>query len=183
MLLMIYSWRSPMSEQLIRAIRVDKLFGLYTYRIPTNGSLTNAAILYGDNGLGKSTILRAAFHLLSASGKGGHRTALSKIPFTLLEVDLANDVTLRAERKKPEPEGLLILSIIKNQTTLAAWDYHPKLSTGSEVLDTGAFIVDMGPDGRPVIRRRRITTDSQSVPRGEESYLKALASNVPNVFI
>ncbi len=40
-----------MTARLIARIRVEKLFGLYTYVIPEVGELANAAILYGDNDL------------------------------------------------------------------------------------------------------------------------------------
>mgnify|MGYP001596305897 CR=1 FL=1 len=60
-----------MTARLISAIRIEKLFGLYTYDIPQDGELSNAAILYGDNGVGKSTVLRLVFHLLSAAHNRG----------------------------------------------------------------------------------------------------------------
>ena len=65
-----------MAEKLISRIRVEGLFGLYTYEVPQTGVLDNAAILYGDNGVGKSTMLRLVFHLLSSANNKGHRTAL-----------------------------------------------------------------------------------------------------------
>lgn len=62
-----------MAARLISYIKVEKLFGLYTYKIPETGELSNAAILYGDNGVGKSTLLRLVFHLLSAAHNRGRR--------------------------------------------------------------------------------------------------------------
>jgi energy-coupling factor transporter ATP-binding protein EcfA2 len=172
-----------MSEQLISAIRIEKLFGLYTYDLPASGSLANAAILYGDNGVGKSTILRAAFHLLSTSEKSGHRTALYKIPFKVLEVDLSDGVTLRAERESVESEGFLTLSVKKSQEIMAVWDYQPRLNQSAEMFESDAFILDVGPDGRPFMRRKRVAADKKSLPRGEKAYLKAMKSSVPNVFL
>ena len=48
-----------MTARLISQIEIEGLFGLYTYVVPENGELANAAILYGDNGVGKSTIIDA----------------------------------------------------------------------------------------------------------------------------
>jgi ABC-type transport system involved in cytochrome c biogenesis ATPase subunit len=67
---------SPINEKLIESITVTGLFGLYSYHIPSSSALGNAAINYGDNGMGKSTILRLVFHLLSPENSRGHRNFL-----------------------------------------------------------------------------------------------------------
>src|ERR1700758_1190637 len=85
-----------MTERLISTIHVKGLFGLYTYDIPDVGELTNAGILYGDNGVGKSTLLRLAFHLLSAANNRGHRTALYETVFQRFEVELSSGIRLTA---------------------------------------------------------------------------------------
>src|SRR5687768_3434788 len=70
----------------IERVQLDGLFGLYTYAIPPDGgALQRTPILYGENGLGKTNILRILFHVLSPAGNRGHRTALGKIKFRRAE--------------------------------------------------------------------------------------------------
>lgn len=84
----------------LRRVRVEKLFGLYTYTIPApSNELGQLLVMYGDNGCGKTTILRMIRHAVSAENNRGHRTALQKIPFTRFEVELSNGTTVVAERK------------------------------------------------------------------------------------
>jgi energy-coupling factor transporter ATP-binding protein EcfA2 len=122
-----------MNTPLISEIVVEKLFGMYTYRLPEEGALSNAAILYGDNGVGKSTILRLAFHLLSAAENRGHRNALFDAPFESLEVRLSSGIILSARRSPVEDlelgedvERSLILSIKQKKKTIVEWDFIPK---------------------------------------------------------
>jgi AAA15 family ATPase/GTPase len=51
----------------ISAVVIKKLFGLYDYTLPGDNIFANIAVLYGENGVGKSTILRMVFHLLSGT--------------------------------------------------------------------------------------------------------------------
>lgn len=75
----------------IRRIRIEKLFGHYTYDLRCEASLPDASrllILYGDNGSGKTTILKMAFNLLSYVDKQGHKTYLAHLPFKKVIIDL-----------------------------------------------------------------------------------------------
>ena len=90
----------PDSSAAIRRITVDDLFGRYTYVVEPQDN-SNLLILYGDNGSGKTTILRLLFHLLSAGRKHGHRTSLSMIPFSRFDVALNSGLTVFAERERP----------------------------------------------------------------------------------
>jgi energy-coupling factor transporter ATP-binding protein EcfA2 len=56
------------------------------------------AILYGDNGSGKTTVLRTVFHLLSGSDGRGHRNALAETEFREFSVELLNGTTISAAR-------------------------------------------------------------------------------------
>lgn len=173
------------TENLISAIRVNGLFGLYNYKLPESGEFSNATILYGDNGVGKSTLLRLAFHLLSAGDARGHRTALYKAEFEKLEVDLASGITLTARMERKSSSRLLSMSIIKSGKLLAIWDYQ-KQTTERYLYasyEAGGFEIDS--DGqllkiRPSPNSKR-TQDS--TPRGEEAYLSVLAQHVPATFI
>lgn len=172
-------------QVLINSIRVDQLFGLYSYRIPSENTLSNAAIIYGDNGVGKSTILRLVFHLMSAAGNRGHRTALYKVPFRLLEVTLASGATLRAERTESLTNKVLRLSILKTGGQLAAqWDYTPRAEAMRTFTGMEDIIVEIASDGRP--RMRRVTkarSDKEKKPIGEEIYLQALKEVSPTVYM
>ena len=87
----------------VRQITVEKLFARYTYVIPVKRD-SSLLILYGDNGSGKTTILKMLFHLLSTARNRGHLTALGAIPFARFEVTLDNGLRLFAERANPRPE-------------------------------------------------------------------------------
>lgn len=164
---------------------MKKLFGLYTYALPSNGQLSNAAIFYGDNGVGKSTVLRLAFHLLSAAGDRGHRTALYASQFKELHIDLASGITLSAVRNKESP-SVLKLSISKLGKDLAVWNYdqnsrrQTKLIEGSRVR----YILEEREGGLVPQRVQKSTALSLgNVVTGEDVYMQVLAQQVPTVFI
>lgn len=110
---------------MIEQIRIEKLYGHMDYILPTTGKLQNAAILYGDNGTGKTTILKLAYHMLSPANDKGHRTAISKIPFQLFSIRLINGIELKASREKTRLIGPYLLQITKNEKLVAEWDYTP----------------------------------------------------------
>ena len=83
----------------IQKITVKDLFSRYTYTIRTSDD-SNLLILYGDNGSGKTTILRLLFHLLSAGRQQRHRTSLGMIPFTRFETVLNRGITVFATREE-----------------------------------------------------------------------------------
>jgi len=173
-----------MTHKLITAIRIDKLFGLYTYRLPETGTFSNAAILYGDNGVGKSTLLRLAFHLLSAANNRGHRNALFSAEFHSLEVELASGIVLRAHFSESQ-QRVLTLDIAKAGKLLAVWDYHPR-SSERENTESEEVFLEITADGRSVIRKRPASSkpkDAGSIPRGNQAYLAELKKHVPTIFI
>jgi len=173
-----------MTAQLITTIRVEKLFGLYSYVIPTEGELSNAAILYGDNGVGKSTLLRLVFHLLSASNNRGHRTALFKTDFQKLEVVLSSGIRLTARVLEPEPAKLLLLEVLKGEKRLAVWDYRPR--DEGRLFEEEQVYIEIDDSGRQVVHRRSVAArkkEFEGIPRGERAYLDALKAHVPLLFI
>ncbi|WP_298430497.1 hypothetical protein, partial [Ottowia sp.] len=141
-----------MTARLISKIHVEKLFGLYTYDIPGEGDLSNAAILYGDNGVGKSTLLRLAFHLLSAADDRGHRTALYITEFERIDVTLTSGVTLTARVIETEPTKLLLLEVLAAGKRLAIWDYRPRGER--RFLDDEGFVFTIDADGQRVFKRK-----------------------------
>jgi predicted ATPase len=85
----------------ITVVEVEDLFGLYTYRLEEKASSSNPSrlfILYGDNGSGKTTILKLIFNLLSGADNQGHRTFLARTPFLRLSVLLDDGSLITAQR-------------------------------------------------------------------------------------
>src|SRR5689334_4130940 len=74
------------SRQITR-VTLKGLFGQYDYDLPNAPgieALRDVVILYGDNGCGKTTLLKLIFHLLSPANNRSHRTSLYQIPFHAL---------------------------------------------------------------------------------------------------
>jgi energy-coupling factor transporter ATP-binding protein EcfA2 len=176
------------SGPLISAIRVEKLFGLYTYELPNGAALQNAAILYGDNGVGKSTILRLAFHALSPADDRGHRTALTKVDFAKFQVDLASGITISAERTQKSDPKFLQLTITRGNEVLAQWDYRPGPKSAAG-MGEGPGVFYYLDEKQAVVRypRQHAGKDkgkpTGSFPQGEAAYMEALTKHVPTMFI
>lgn len=172
-----------MTARLISNIRVEGLFGLYNYAIPESGDLANAAILYGDNGVGKSTVLRLVFHLLSAASDRGHRTALYRAEFKRLEVTLTSGTRLVAQFIEASQPKLLSLEVVVNEKIKAAWEHRPRADRGYS--DESIFI-EVNSRGEHVVRKRTATPRRRElvgVPYGEQAYIEALSQHVPTLFI
>lgn len=169
------------SDQLISAIRIDNLFGLYDYHLPEEGALPNGAILYGDNGIGKSTILRLAFHLLSAANNRGHRSALINAPFDMLEVDLCSGVTLKAARKQLGARSALDLLIVNRGAIQARWVYSRR--SAGQIAEDHEFAYVVSEKGNFRILAKPRHKDEQGVPEGEHAYLDLLKKSVPATFL
>jgi len=107
----------------LASIEVEKLFGRYNYKIEMpvfdSGTISRIAMLYGDNGTGKTTILKMVFHLISPSGNRGHRTFIGRLPFSRFAVVFSDGTKIEAVR-----EGLNLIGPYKfafagsNQTTI-----------------------------------------------------------------
>jgi len=86
----------------IKRIEVEGLFGSFDYTIETNNlnSENKLILLYGDNGSGKTTILKLVFYLLSTQDNSGHKSEISKIKFKKFSVVLSNKIRISAVREK-----------------------------------------------------------------------------------
>ncbi|WP_421595142.1 AAA family ATPase [Rahnella sp. PD4] len=184
-----------MSEQLVKSIYVKGLFGLYEYYLGEGNNFGNAVILYGDNGVGKSTILRLAFHLLSAKGDRGHRTELFKAKFERLEVTLESGIKFTATIGDKKARRSLILLILDEEgKEITGWEYFPGSKSGRRIhTEDGSIIyVDEVYDdkdefssvGLESFQPRKIEKhDIKNKRRGERYYINILKDLAPNVFI
>lgn len=143
-----------MTEPVISRVAIKGLFGLYNYELPSHGELQSVAILYGDNGTGKTTLLKLVFHLLSYANNRGHRTFLYDADFEELEVVLSSGYTIKAALEIHLPSKLLRLEIILNSELMAYWEYHgPELDR--YVSENSEFEIQIDEDGHPTVRPKR----------------------------
>lgn len=102
--------RNPMSTETtlpdvrhVTALKVRGLFGHLNYNLPEQpyeSTHDDLLILYGDNGSGKTTILRMLFYLLSVQTRRGYKSLLARIPFERFEVQFSGDASVVAHREK-----------------------------------------------------------------------------------
>lgn len=102
--------KGDLSHALISGLRISGLFGRYDYEVefprnPVDGEVSKVGIVYGDNGTGKTTILKLLFHLLSPSDGRGHRSALARIPFSGFTVFFSNRLKISVDRKPKDKSG------------------------------------------------------------------------------
>lgn len=117
----------------LKSVEVTRLFGRYSYTIPQRSAeLADINIIYGQNGVGKTTLFKLIFHLLSPADNRGHATAISEIPFESLVVTL-NDGTTISAKKDPQllvgPVEFLITSPGSTEPNSEAWQFIPGASS------------------------------------------------------
>ena len=124
-----------MNNYQIESIKVEKLFGLYDYVLcKTQKDSDNLIILYGDNGTGKSTILRMIYCLFSTQKTAGHKSQLANIAFKRIEIKLFNDDTVIAERNNVNDQlvGSYNLLYIRDGETVASCSMKSKIDENGE---------------------------------------------------
>lgn len=96
-----------MNTRKIKTIAVEKLFGLYDYvlTIPST-AVDNVFIIYGDNGTGKSTMLRLAYHLLSSEMGHSHKSHLANSAFKCFYVEFSDGAKVSAVRSDENEDYL-----------------------------------------------------------------------------
>lgn len=114
----------------IKRIEISNLFGVYSYDLALENdyflSDPNLMILYGDNGSGKTTILRMIFNLLSPEENAGHRSYLARTPFTELRVTLSDETIIEAVRSRKlssEHNGQYIFKARRGNETIVSHQF------------------------------------------------------------
>jgi energy-coupling factor transporter ATP-binding protein EcfA2 len=98
----------------ISSVEVRGLFGTYDYSLRPPGQdydVDRLWILYGDNGCGKTTILKTLFHLLAPDSGEGHKTAVAGIPFGRFEVSFTSGEQVWAERASGRTSGTFKMGV------------------------------------------------------------------------
>ncbi|WP_179197767.1 ATP-binding protein [Hymenobacter crusticola] len=90
----------------IQSVYIEDLFGYYTYHLRVDSS-NNLYIIYGDNGSGKTTILKLVFYILSTDSSKGYKTALANTKFKSIVVTLSNGIEVFAKRNESAKGGFL----------------------------------------------------------------------------
>mgnify|MGYP002777817986 FL=1 len=107
---------SSLPKSIVR-IEVEKLFGKYTYTLSKRDNQlvdSSLIILYGNNGSGKTTILKLLFHLLSPNSVKDHLNFLAHTHFRKFSVVLADGTSITAARGDTTLTGSFEIQLIKN---------------------------------------------------------------------
>jgi len=93
---------APFRERIV-SMDVEGLFGSYDLpdiRLSGGDSRhANLAFLYGENGVGKTTILKIIYWMLSPESGKGHRTNIAAITFKSVSIKLASGHVVKAYRE------------------------------------------------------------------------------------
>ena len=110
----------------IKSIAVKRLFGRYSYRIPGDGAaLSDLNILYGENGLGKTTLLTLVFQMLMIDKFPGYADSISKMAFESFEITLNDGSKISASKDKQLLIGETLFSISNESEVYVKWQYVP----------------------------------------------------------
>jgi len=94
-------------------LEVEGLHGYIsqTLRAEADGvaKVARLAVLYGENGTGKTTLLRLIWHLLSPHVDRGHKSAIAMTRFKRAQVHLYDGTTVCAERSEADVGGFSLI--------------------------------------------------------------------------
>ncbi|MGN6552723.1 MAG: AAA family ATPase [Verrucomicrobiota bacterium] len=168
----------------VQSIKVRRLFGHFDYDLDftcaTEAGPNRLSILYGDNGSGKTTILKLLFHLLSPVESRGHKTVVTQTKFSLFEVTLANGTRVIAERPGNKFSGSIELRIEKRDAVLESLKLKPdedgsvSLRGTPDMPKLGKFLHRLRSLNVEILfmrDTRRLTSSFDEKPHAEESEL------------
>ncbi len=120
----------PGVQPLVRRVDIEGLFGRldYTLDLRVEGGDPRLILLYGDNGAGKTTILKLLWHLLSSANNRGHRTAIRKTDFRRFTVELSDGTVVSAQKQRVRQPSVSISIEQSGRSVLRSeWDAenHP----------------------------------------------------------
>jgi energy-coupling factor transporter ATP-binding protein EcfA2 len=162
---------------LVTGIQVVGLFGLYDYNLvgppESDGRLW---IIHGDNGSGKTTILKMLFHLLSPADERGHRTFLARTKFERFVV-LFSDRSIAHVAKLDGLVGSFAVTVgdpdVKNGLTTAVFSADDELRIptrkGQTELLTAAEVRRLQQSSRQSSEYRKAPRGKSVDPHPEES--------------
>jgi energy-coupling factor transporter ATP-binding protein EcfA2 len=122
----------------ISRIRIENLFGRYSYDLRSDESSRESSsllILYGDNGCGKTTLLRLVFNLLSHVEGQGHKTYLAQTRFKRLEVYFGKKAKVLAVRKGSRMLGSYSIFVTRGKRNVGS--IHFKANKDNEIVGSG----------------------------------------------
>ena len=161
--------KSERASVLITGIEIEGLFGRYDYdlKIPRTADkeLSHITLLYGDNGTGKTTILKLLFHLLSPHQGRGHKTFVAQVPFSRFTVAFSDKSRISATRRGSSEPGPYTITFARPRRTLKAKiDTDEENSVTSGTLTTKAAhlleeIAELGPSIYFLSDERRLESD------------------------
>lgn len=96
---------APPRARVLTRIVVEQLFGRYTYEIPFDSKMLDPdlSILYGENGAGKTTILKLLHNSVSSATGRGHKTDMVRVPFKTFAAHFSGGIVLTARRDHASP--------------------------------------------------------------------------------
>jgi energy-coupling factor transporter ATP-binding protein EcfA2 len=124
---------SQSATSTIKSILVEDLFGTYSYELtplPKQIGDDSLFLLYGENGAGKSTILKLLFHILNPEPYAGHRSFITTIPFKTFEIRLNSGATIAVKKDEPfstSDYSLIIQSKVPDVDLKWGWDAQAKI--------------------------------------------------------
>lgn len=113
---------APGASLALTSVEVHRLHGKFSYRIDlaTSDHVPHAVdtadglfaaneerltLLYGNNGTGKTSLLRLLFHALSSAGNKGHRTTVLNTRFARLAVRFTDGTLIAYSRSEDQLSG------------------------------------------------------------------------------